>query len=221
MTCDTNFLKWARDLPSFVHHGACMSSELATVPYSQKDRDLHRKAENELRELKIKLGAEVKVLLLGSGDSGKSTILKQMRLIHGLDFSDHEVETFRQLMFDNIIAGLKYLLDSMEEMDLEAWLMLKRCRILTDRSFQREKRSRKSTWHPSDAFGAIQMSGALGSVATKWLYPKSGSHKLTSAALIYSLNYFYSDLPRISSFPRSPICKELRPFRSRHSSLSR
>lgn len=60
----------------------------------------------------------MQVLLLGSGDSGKSTILKQMRLIHRLPFSSQEVESYRQLVFNNLTHGLKYLLDAMEDMNL-------------------------------------------------------------------------------------------------------
>ena len=59
------------------------------------------------------------VLLLGSGDSGKSTILKQMRLIHSVAFSTQEIESYRQLVFNNITHELKYLLDAMIDMNLE------------------------------------------------------------------------------------------------------
>jgi guanine nucleotide-binding protein subunit alpha len=41
-----------------------------------------------------------------------------MRLIHRILFSPQEVETFRQLVFNNLTHGLKYLLDAMEDMDL-------------------------------------------------------------------------------------------------------
>ena len=61
----------------------------------------------------------LQVLLLGTGDSGKSTILKQMRLIHRVPFSRREIESYRQLVFNNITHGLKYLLDAMEDMGLE------------------------------------------------------------------------------------------------------
>ena len=59
------------------------------------------------------------VLLLGSGDSGKSTILKQMRLIHKVPFSTQEVESYRQLVFNNLTHGMKYLIDAMDDMGIE------------------------------------------------------------------------------------------------------
>jgi len=42
-----------------------------------------------------------------------------MRLIHRVPFSSQEVESFRQLIFNNLTHGLKYALDSMEDMGLE------------------------------------------------------------------------------------------------------
>ncbi|KAI0286640.1 guanine nucleotide binding protein, alpha subunit [Russula aff. rugulosa BPL654] len=87
--------------------GNCMST--GSVDVSEEDKRRHREAEKSLKE----------VLLLGSGDSGKSTILKQMRLIHRVPFSSQEVESFRQLIFNNLTHGLKYALDSMEDMGLE------------------------------------------------------------------------------------------------------
>ena len=41
-----------------------------------------------------------------------------MRLIHRVPFSTQEVESFRQLIFNNLTHGLKYVLDSMEDMQL-------------------------------------------------------------------------------------------------------
>jgi len=76
----------------------------------------------------------VQILLLGSGDSGKTTFLKvrvfynlirilttphqQMRFIYKQSFSSMEEESYRQLIWDNITKGFKTLLDAMEDMEL-------------------------------------------------------------------------------------------------------
>lgn len=56
--------------------------------------------------------------ILGAGDSGKSTVLKQMRLIHASGFSAAEREAFRMVIFGNIVAAMQSLLESMTEMQL-------------------------------------------------------------------------------------------------------
>ncbi|CDQ91954.1 unnamed protein product, partial [Oncorhynchus mykiss] len=45
----------------------------------------------------------VKILLLGAGESGKSTFLKQMRIIHGQDFDQRAKEEFKATIFSNVI----------------------------------------------------------------------------------------------------------------------
>ncbi|MBN3292360.1 GNA13 protein, partial [Polypterus senegalus] len=47
----------------------------------------------------------VKILLLGAGESGKSTFLKQMRIIHGQDFDQRAKEDFRATIYSNVIKG--------------------------------------------------------------------------------------------------------------------
>jgi guanine nucleotide-binding protein subunit alpha, other len=53
---------------------------------------------------------------IGAGESGKSTILKQMRLIYTKDgFTKNEKEEWRVIIFNNILDGLRMTLDAMEE----------------------------------------------------------------------------------------------------------
>ncbi|VEL06758.1 unnamed protein product [Protopolystoma xenopodis] len=50
------------------------------------------------------------ILLLGTGESGKSTFLKQMRIINCKCFSDSEVAQFRITIYDNIYKGILFLI---------------------------------------------------------------------------------------------------------------
>lgn len=55
---------------------------------------------------------EVKLLLLGAGESGKSTFLKQMKIIHGFEFDRPQLEEFRASIYLNVIRGMKVLIDA-------------------------------------------------------------------------------------------------------------
>jgi guanine nucleotide-binding protein subunit alpha len=61
----------------------------------------------------------VKLLLLGAGESGKSTILKQMRLIYTKDgFTKNEKEEWRVIIFNNILDGLRTIIDAMADYEI-------------------------------------------------------------------------------------------------------
>lgn len=56
---------------------------------------------------------------LGAGESGKSTVLKQMRLIHAAGFSSSEKEAYRIVVFDNIVSSMQSMLEAMEILRIE------------------------------------------------------------------------------------------------------
>ncbi|CAO2645889.1 Guanine nucleotide-binding protein subunit alpha-13, partial [Lemmus lemmus] len=60
----------------------------------------------------------VKILLLGAGESGKSTFLKQMRIIHGQDFDQRAREEFRPTIYSNVIKGMRVLVDAREKLHI-------------------------------------------------------------------------------------------------------
>ncbi|XP_036795331.1 guanine nucleotide-binding protein subunit alpha-13 isoform X1 [Oncorhynchus mykiss] len=60
----------------------------------------------------------VKILLLGAGESGKSTFLKQMRIIHGQDFDQRAKEEFKATIFSNVIKGVRVLVDAREKLHI-------------------------------------------------------------------------------------------------------
>jgi guanine nucleotide-binding protein subunit alpha-12 len=42
---------------------------------------------------------QVKLLLLGAGESGKSTFLKQMKIIHGVVFEPEQIKDYRRIIY--------------------------------------------------------------------------------------------------------------------------
>lgn len=57
-----------------------------------------------------------KILLLGAGECGKSTIVKQMKIIHQQGFDQWEQEWYRRLIMTNVTNGLTAILKQMEVM---------------------------------------------------------------------------------------------------------
>ncbi|KAJ3124138.1 guanine nucleotide-binding protein subunit alpha [Nowakowskiella sp. JEL0407] len=81
----------------------------------------HAKIEKELRK-EMKEGKstknEVKILLLGSGESGKSTVLKQMRILYGADWSAAERILFKIPILNNLINSAQTLIKAMEKLEI-------------------------------------------------------------------------------------------------------
>lgn len=61
---------------------------------------------------------QVKLLLLGAGESGKSTFLKQMRIIHNFTFDPEQLLEYRAVVFQNVLRGMKVLVDAREKLDI-------------------------------------------------------------------------------------------------------
>jgi guanine nucleotide-binding protein G(i) subunit alpha len=74
---------------------------------SKEGKQRNEEIENQLKRDKLNLRNEIKMLLLGAGESGKSTILKQMKLIHEGGYSRDERESFREVrQFINNAIGV-------------------------------------------------------------------------------------------------------------------
>ena len=63
----------------------------------------------QLHDAADKAVQRVRLLLLGTGEGGKSTILKQMRILYGPGFSEQERSAARPMIYANIIGGVKTL----------------------------------------------------------------------------------------------------------------
>lgn len=61
---------------------------------------------------------ECKILLLGSGESGKSTIVKQMKIIHQDGYKPEELIPFRSVVYDNLIESAQAIVRQMRKMGL-------------------------------------------------------------------------------------------------------
>ncbi|KAJ3265402.1 Guanine nucleotide-binding protein alpha-2 subunit [Chytriomyces hyalinus] len=94
--------------------GSCNSSleDDAAAKAASKSID----AQLKLEENEIKRTA--KLLLLGAGETGKSTVLKQMRMIYNIPFNEIELSMYRTGMVLNLVTCAKTLAQSMEKLQI-------------------------------------------------------------------------------------------------------
>ena len=59
------------------------------------------------------------MILLGAGESGKSTVLKQMRLIHTAGFGTVERKQWRVTIFSNLLNAFQCIQGCMDEHDVD------------------------------------------------------------------------------------------------------
>lgn len=85
----------------------CGSSSASPEEVEKKKKS---KQLEEAMEKQARLESEkIKLLLLGAGESGKSTIFKQMKVIYGEQYSDAERKQQIPTIFSNILQAIKVL----------------------------------------------------------------------------------------------------------------
>ncbi|KPM42393.1 Guanine nucleotide-binding protein alpha-3 subunit [Neonectria ditissima] len=95
--------------------GACMSSSNEEVDSKKKSQAIDKQLEEDSKRLR----KECKILLLGSGESGKSTIVKQMKIIHLQGYSEDELFNYRPTVFKNLVECAKAVITAMQQFNIE------------------------------------------------------------------------------------------------------
>jgi len=63
--------------------------------------------------------SKIKLLLLGAGESGKSTIFKQMKVIYGEPLSQEELKHYTQIVYSNTLVFIKAICTALESFGLK------------------------------------------------------------------------------------------------------
>ncbi|EJD42297.1 G protein alpha-subunit [Auricularia subglabra TFB-10046 SS5] len=93
--------------------GCCQSANIDEEAKARNDE-----IENQLKRDRLMAKNEIKMLLLGAGESGKSTVLKQMKLIHHGGYNDQERDAYKEIIFSNTIQSMRAILDAMPQLDI-------------------------------------------------------------------------------------------------------
>ncbi|KAL4664655.1 hypothetical protein H8957_017495, partial [Semnopithecus entellus] len=93
---------------------ACCLSEEA-----KEERRINDQIEQQRRRDKRVARQELKLLLLRIGESGKSTFIKQMRIIHGSGYSNEDKRGFTKLVCQNIFMAMQAMIRAMDTLKIQ------------------------------------------------------------------------------------------------------
>ncbi|XP_067136865.1 guanine nucleotide-binding protein G(q) subunit alpha-like isoform X1 [Centruroides vittatus] len=164
----------------------------------REQRRINQEIEKQLRRDKRDARRELKLLLLGTGESGKSTFIKQMRIIHGSGYSDEDKKGFIKLVFQNIFMAMQSMIKAMDllqiqyknEKNIENAELVKAVDYETVTTFDNQYvEAIKSLWEDA----GIQE-----------CYDRRREYQLTDSA-----KYYLSDLDRISTTDYLPTQQDI------------
>ncbi|CAL8234314.1 unnamed protein product, partial [Arctogadus glacialis] len=161
---------------------ACCLSEEA-----KESKRINQEIDKQLRRDKRDARRELKLLLLGTGESGKSTFIKQMRIIHGTGYTDEDKRGFTKLVYQNIFTSMQAMIRATENLKIQFTYEQNKSNALVVREVDVEKVS---------SFEQPYIS------AIKMLWTDQGIQEAYDRRREYQLSdstkYYLSDLDRIA-----------------------
>lgn len=172
-------------------------------PGSAEDLELKRrskKIDRDIRREERLIKRQVKLLLLGAGESGKSTFLKQMRIIHNINYDVTAQLEFRKIIYQNIIRGMKVLVDAQKKLFIplsnqdnqflgDQLLMFDNVADLNNKTFPQFQSMLSSLWSDKGIQAA---------------FSRRNEYQITD-----SVEYFLNSLKRISSPDYVPSLQDI------------
>lgn len=170
---------------------------------SQEELELTRRSRQIDKDLKREerlIRRQVKLLLLGAGESGKSTFLKQMRIIHNMNYDVTSQLEFRKIIYQNIVKGMKVLVDAQTKLEIplsdptnrllgDQLLLFDTVSSLNNNTFPQFKKMLKSLWDDQ----GIQLA-----------FKRRNEYQLTD-----SVQYFLDNLDRIATVDYVPTLQDI------------
>ncbi|GMR46505.1 hypothetical protein PMAYCL1PPCAC_16700 [Pristionchus mayeri] len=93
---------------------------MGCVNSTDKNAKMRSKAiDDMLRQEGDRAARDVKLLLLGAGESGKSTIVKQMKIIHETGYGEEERKAYRPVVYSNTIQSMMAILRAMNQLKVD------------------------------------------------------------------------------------------------------
>ncbi|KAI9310991.1 G protein alpha subunit [Dichotomocladium elegans] len=178
--------------------GLCISSE------ERAGRNHSHEIDRMLKEDCEHFKKELKILLLGSGESGKSTIVKQMKIIHQNGYTPGELEAWRPVVHKNLIESCQALIAGIAKFDL---------------SYEDEKNmyhaERVMECHPASTIVTSELAVAIRSIWRDGIVAQLLDKGGCDFYLIDSAPYFFENAERIARPDYIPVVQDVLRARSK------
>ncbi|KAF8637688.1 hypothetical protein AX16_010763 [Volvariella volvacea WC 439] len=166
--------------------GSCMSTN------SGEDKMRSDAIDKQIEEDNKKYNRECKILLLGSGESGKSTIVKQMKIIHQGGFSQADLAEYRPIIYKNIIDSAHAVINYMNKAKLEPEEYANRALAQKILTYQAEESSDNILFPP-------ELAEAINQLWKDPIIPKIMDEHFSQFYLMDSAPYFFGEVMRIGT----------------------
>ena len=90
-----------------------------TSAEEKRAQEYSRRLDRQLKEDAERIAKDVKLLLLGAGESGKSTIVKQMKIIHQDGYTKEDFVQYRPVVYSNTIQSLGAIIRAMNMLSIQ------------------------------------------------------------------------------------------------------
>jgi hypothetical protein len=167
-------------------------------------------SKNKSNKKKEKNETPLSVLLLGAGESGKSTIFKQMKIIHHKGYSQEEKENYKPIIYRNIVEAMMSLIQA----SLKLGIAIKKPENRVELFYKIKERAHKinnikkndlssieNVWNKKLSDDIMELWADKGIQAT---YEERAQFQLDDCA-----KYYLDDLARISEDEYSPTTQDV------------
>ncbi|KAJ3425792.1 guanine nucleotide-binding protein subunit alpha [Anaeramoeba flamelloides] len=80
----------------------------------ERDREINDELDREKEEME----QEIKLLVLGTGDSGKTTFIKQIQILYKEGFTENDKKLYRNVIRNNLLSHAKILVNACRNLDI-------------------------------------------------------------------------------------------------------
>jgi len=177
--------------------GVCSGGSAADRAAQKRDKDIQAKNKQDIH---IDHG-RIKLLLLGAGESGKSAIFKQIKVLYGEKPSQEQLSMLRQVVHSNVMEAMKVLCDAASSLNLEGQILAKE-----DYELMRSLDQKFALTFP------IENSGRTTGDVVKALWSDPGIRKIwehrSKLQVVDSHSKFLDDIDRLKAHNYQPTIQD-------------